>query len=73
MQQKIALGYAAVLHNFINALRKQLPHSSLLYQELKLIQQRLQPPITITELEAIQTYLKNALQLISEVTDGDSP
>ena len=71
-QQKIALGYAAVLHNFINALRKQLPHSSLLYQELKLIQQRLQPPITITELEAIQTYLKNALQLISEVTDGDS-
>lgn len=70
-QQKIALGYAAVLHNFINALRKQLPRSSLLYQELKLVQQRLQPPITITELSAIQTYLKNALQLINEVTGGD--
>ena len=70
-QQKIALGYAAVLHNFINAIRKQLPSNSLLYQELKLVQERLQPPITITELAALQTYLKNALQLISEVTGGD--
>jgi diguanylate cyclase len=70
-QQKIALGYAAVLHNFINALRKQLPQNSLLYQELKLVQQRLQPPITITELAAIQSYLKSALSLIHEVTGGD--
>jgi len=70
-QQKIALGYAAVLHNFINGIRKQLPRSSLLYQELKLVQQRMQPPITITELAAIQAYLKNALQLISEATGGD--
>ena len=53
-QQKIALGYAAVLHNFINAVRKQLPRSALLNQELKLIQLRLQPPITITELASIQ-------------------
>lgn len=70
-QQKIALGYAAVLHNFINILRKQLPRGSLLNQELKLIQQRLEPPITITELAAIQAYLKNALRLVSEVSGGD--
>jgi diguanylate cyclase len=70
-QQKIALGYAAVLHNFINAVRKQLPRSSLLSQELKLIQQRLQPPITITELATIQAYLKNALHLVNEVTGED--
>jgi len=70
-QQKIALGYAAVLHNFLNVIRKQLPRSSLLNQELKLIQQRLQPPITITELASIQAYLKNALRLVNEVTVGD--
>lgn len=70
-QQKIALGYAAVLHNFINVLRKQLPRGSLLSLELKLVQQRLQPPITITELASIQAYLKNALRLVSEVTGGD--
>lgn len=70
-QQKIALGYAAVLHNFINVLRKQLPRGSLLNLELKLVQQRLQPPITITELASIQAYLKNALRLVSEVTAGD--
>ena len=70
-QQKIALGYAAVLHNFINAVRKQLPRSALLNQELKLIQLRLQPPITITELASIQAYLKNALQLVSTVTGED--
>jgi len=70
-QQKIALGYAAVLHNFINVIRKQLPRASLLNQELKLIQTRLQPPITITELASIQAYLKNALRLVNEVTSGD--
>lgn len=70
-QQKIALGYAAVLHNLINAIRKQLPRGSLLSQELKLIQQRLQPPITITELSSIQTYLKNALTLMHKAIGGD--
>lgn len=70
-QQKIALGYAAVLHNFINVLRKQLPRGSLLNLELKLVQQRLQPPITITELASIQAYLKNALRLVNDVTGGD--
>jgi len=70
-QQKIVLGYAAVLHNFINAVRKQLPRNSLLNQELKLIQLRLQPPISITELASIQAYLKGALQLVSTVTGED--
>ncbi len=70
-QQKIVLGYAAVLHNFINSVRKQLPRSSLLNQELKLIQLRLQPPISITELASIQGYLKSALQLVSTVTGED--
>jgi len=70
-QQKIALGYAAVLHNFINSVRKQLPRSSLLSQELKLIQLRLQPPVSITELASIQAYLKNALSTVSSATSED--
>lgn len=69
-EHKIARGYAAILHNFINAIRRQLPSSSLLYQELKLIQLRLQPPITVSELESINQYLKNALQLLGEVSRG---
>lgn len=70
-QQKIALGYAAVLHNFLGVLRKQLPRGSLLNLELKLVQQRLQPPTTITELASIQAYLKNALELLNEARGGE--
>ena len=69
--QKICLGYASVLINFITVLRKQLPSSSLLNLELKLIQQRLHPPITLTELSTLQAYLKNTLELFGEVSSQD--
>lgn len=69
--QKICLGYASVLINFITVLRKQLPPGSLLNLELKLIQQRLHPPITLTELSTLQGYLKNTLELFGEVSGHD--
>jgi len=69
--QKICLGYASVLINFITILRKQLPADSLLNLELKLIQQRLHPPITINELSTLQAYLKNTLELVDEVSGHD--
>ncbi len=70
-QAKLSLGYATILHNFIFALRKHLPKASLLNIELRIIQQRLRPPITLTEMAAIQNYLRKAIDLISEVSPHD--
>lgn len=70
-QAKISLGYATILHNFIVSLRKHLPKTSMLNIELKIIQQRLRPPITMTEMAAIQNYLRKAIDLISEVSPYD--
>ncbi len=70
-QNKICFGYATVLHNIIKAMRNQLPKQSLLNLELKLIQQRLAPPITITELASIQEYLKKSISLMCELVTPD--
>ena len=64
---KMSLGYATILNNFIVSLRKHLPKSSMLSIELKIIQQRLRPPITLTEMAAIQNYLRQAIELVSKV------
>ena len=70
-QNKICFGYATVLYNIIKALRNQLPKESLLNLELKLIQQRLAPPITITELAAIQGYLIKTITIMSKLARPD--
>jgi diguanylate cyclase (GGDEF)-like protein len=68
---KISLGYATILNNFIVSLRKHLPKGSLLNTELKIIQQRLRPPITLTEMAAIQNYLRQTIEIMSKVTSPD--
>ena len=68
---KMGLGYATILNNFIVSLRKHLPKTSMLSTELKIIQQRLRPPITLTEMAAIQNYLRQAIELVSQVATPD--
>jgi len=70
-QDKIIRGSLAVAQVLISAYRKSLPKNSLLYLELKLIQKRLYPPITLSELAVLHRYLRNATKLISEVTTFD--
>jgi hypothetical protein len=43
----------------------------MLSTELKIIQQRLRPPITLTEMAAIQNYLRQAIELVSQVASPD--
>lgn len=71
-QDKIIRGYAAVAQVLINAYRKSLPKKSMLYFELKLIQKRLNPPITISELAILHGYLHKATRLINEVAELDN-
>ena len=71
-QDKIIRGYAAVAQVLINAYRKSLPKKSMLYFELKLIQKRLNPPITISELAILHGYLHKATKLINEVAELDN-
>ena len=70
-QDKIVRGSLAVAQVLISAYRKSLPKKSLLYFELKLIQQRLVPPISLSELAVLHRYLRNATKLIHEVTKVD--
>jgi diguanylate cyclase (GGDEF)-like protein len=70
-QNKVSRGYAAVLVNLINAIRQHLPPHALLNLELKMVQKRLIPPITMTELAALQTYLEKVIQLTGEVSQLD--
>ncbi len=71
-QNKVSRGYAVVLHNLLAVLRKQLPGDSLLNLELKMVQKRLMPPITLAELAALQVYLQKAIRLATEVADPDA-
>ncbi|UCE88802.1 MAG: GGDEF domain-containing protein [Pseudomonadota bacterium] len=70
-QSKITRGYAALVHTLLAIYRKQLPKSSLLNLELKLVQQRLAPPITLVELGVLQGYIVNVGRLMSQVVDPD--
>lgn len=70
-QNKICLGYATLLLNMIKSIRQQLPADSLLSLELQMIQLRLTPPVTITELAAIQVYLSKTVDLLNKLADPD--
>ena len=70
-QNKIAYGYAAILHVILESYRKHLPEDSLLYLELKLVQKRLQPPISIHELAVLHAYIKNISAITSDLIELD--
>lgn len=70
-QDRIIRGYTALVLTLIESYRRKLPRDSLLYLELKLIQKRLIPPISIAELATLQSYIKNASRLINELSDVD--
>ena len=70
-QNRMIRAYAALSQTLLSAFRKNLPKQSLLYLELKLIQKRMLPPISLTELANLQRYLKSASSLVNEVTDPD--
>ena len=70
-QDRIIRGYTALVLTLIDSYRRQLPKDSLLYLELKLIQKRLMPPISIAELATLQSYIKNASRLINELSEID--
>jgi len=70
-QNKIAYGYAHILNLILESYRKHLPEDSLLYLELKLVQKRLMPPISLNELAILHSYIKNVTQLTSSVIEPD--
>lgn len=71
-QERITRGYAALALVLLDTYRRHMPKSSLLYLELKLIQQRLMPPVSIAELASLQAYIKKASKLINEIETPDA-
>ena len=70
-QNKITYGYAHILNLILESYRKHLPVDSLLYFELKLIQKRLMPPISLNELAILHSYIKNVTKLTHDVFEPD--
>jgi diguanylate cyclase len=70
-QNKIAYGYAHILNIVLETFRKHLPADSLLYLELKMVQRRLMPPISLNELAILHGYIKNVTQLTKDVIEPD--
>lgn len=70
-QNKIAYGYAHILNRILESYRKHLPVESLLYLELKMVQKRLMPPISLNELAILHSYIKNVTQLTKDVIEPD--
>jgi len=67
--ERVIRGYARISLRLLNAIRHQLPKDSLLYLELKLIQKRLSPPISIVELISLNSYLKSAVKIVADVSE----
>ena len=70
-QNKISYGYAAILNVILESYRQHLPKSSLLYLELKLVQKRLMPPITLNELAVLHAYIKKVSKLTGAMLEPD--
>jgi len=68
----VTRGYASIALILLDSYRRQLPKDSLLYLELKLIEQRLLPPISVSELNNLKQYLKKAATLINELVVADT-
>lgn len=64
-QERITSAYASLALVLIDTYRRHIPKSSLLYLELKLVQKRLMPPVSISELASLQAYIKKASKLIN--------
>jgi diguanylate cyclase (GGDEF)-like protein len=71
-QNKILRGYAAVTQVLLNSYRMRLPKTSLLYMELRLVQKRLNPPIALSELAALHSYIRQATEIINKVIEPDN-
>lgn len=67
-QSKITRAYASLVLALIGTYRRQLPRESRLNLELKVVQQRLMPPISLNELKALQAYLKDAANILGKVS-----
>ncbi len=70
-QNKIAYGYAHILNLILESYRKHLPVESLLYLELKMVQKRWMPPISLNELAILHSYIKNVMRLTKDVIEPD--
>lgn len=64
---QIIRSYASLVLTLIQTYRRQLPRDSRLYLELKVVQQRLMPPISVDELASLKSYLKDVAKILSKL------
>lgn len=70
-QNQIIRAYASLVLTLIQTYRRRLPRDSRLYLELKVVQQRLMPPISMNELASLKVYLKDVAKILSKLGDNE--
>lgn len=68
---RITRAYAALVLMLLETYRSRLPRDSRLYLELQIVQQRLTPPISLSEMASLQGYLKKVAGIL-ENTGGEN-
>lgn len=68
---RITRAYASLALMLIETYRSQLPRDSRLYLELQIVQQRLTPPISLSEMAYLHGYLKNVAGILGRTGGVD--
>lgn len=68
---RITRAYAALALTLIETYRVQLPRDSRLYLDLQIVQRRLTPPISLSEMAALHGYLKDVVSIMGRIGHVD--
>lgn len=67
----ITRAYAALALTLIETYRVQLPRDSRLYLDLQIVQRRLTPPISLSEMASLHGYLKDVAAILGRIGSVD--
>lgn len=70
-QSTITRAYASLVLTLIETYRVQLPRDSRLCLELQIVQKRLTPPVSLSEMASLQNYLKNVAAILGRIGSVD--
>ncbi|MDH5378456.1 MAG: diguanylate cyclase [Gammaproteobacteria bacterium] len=70
-QDKVLRGYAAIVQLLLQSFKHMLPKNSEQQLELNLIQQRLQPPVSMADLGTLQQFVKKAMPLVKQINEEE--
>jgi len=68
---RITHAYASLVLTLIETYRVQLPRDSRLYIELQIVQTRLTPPVSLSEMASLHEYLREVSSILGRIGSAD--